>query len=253
MNYTQLTREQRYQIYALKKAGHRQTPIAAVLGVHKSTISREVHRNRGGRNYRPKQDHELAARRKQERVRRRITEQTWAGVERLLRRQWSPAQIAGRLALEGQATVSHERIYQYIYQDKRAGGTLHLNLRSQKKRRKRYGSYSRRGQLPNRRSIEERPSIVERKLRRGDWEADTIIGSGQQQALVSLVERKSGLTRLAHVARKTAAAVEAAIITQLQPLVAKTITSDNVLPTKASWHQRQSSPAQVSSCSSSYL
>jgi len=58
--YTQLTREERYQIYALKQAGHRQSEIAEMLGRHKSTISRELRRNRGLRGYRPKQAHRLA-------------------------------------------------------------------------------------------------------------------------------------------------------------------------------------------------
>jgi transposase, IS30 family len=123
--------------------------------------------------------------------------------------------------------VSHERIYQYIYADKRAGGVLHLNLRCRKQRRNRYGSYSRRGQLPARRSIDERPAIVDRKARRGDWEADTIIGRNHQGAIVSLVDRKSKLVRLAKVARNAAGLVGRAITTQLQPLAVKTITSDN--------------------------
>ena len=60
MSYTQLTREQRYQIYALMKAGHDQTRIAEIVSCHKSTISRELARNRGQRGYRPKQAHEIA-------------------------------------------------------------------------------------------------------------------------------------------------------------------------------------------------
>jgi len=44
--YTQLTREQRYQIFVLKKMGHHQTKIAELIEVHKSTISRELFRNR---------------------------------------------------------------------------------------------------------------------------------------------------------------------------------------------------------------
>jgi len=145
----------------------------------------------------------------------------------LLAQQWSPAQISGRLRLEQQPTVSHERIYQYIYADKRAGGSLHHHLRCQKQRRKRYGSYSRRGHIPARRSIDERPAVVDRKGRRGDWEADTIIGHNHRQAILSLVDRKSKLTRLAKVARNTAELVGRAITTQLQPLAVKTITSDN--------------------------
>ena len=227
MSYTQLTREQRYQIYALKKAGHNRTAIARNLGVHKATVSRELTRNLGERGYRPKQADQLTRARRRQRVRPRIAPPTWQQVTDLLAQQWSPAQISGRLRLERQPSVSHERIYQYIYADKRAGGTLHLNLRSQKARRKRYGSYSRRGQLPNRRSIDERPAIVESKARRGDWEADTIIGQRRQQAIVSLVDRKSKLTRLAKVERNTAELVAQAMVTQLASLTVKTITSDN--------------------------
>jgi len=225
--YTQLTREQRYQIYALQKAGHNRTVIARNLGVHKATIGRELSRNTGGRGYRPKQADEWAQERQRQRVRPRITSAQWAQVEELLRQQWSPAQISGRLAVEQQPTVSHERIYQYIYRDKRAGGSLDRNLRLQKQRRKRYGSYSRRGQLPNRRSIDERPAIVDGKARCGDWEADTIIGRHHRQAIVSLVDRKSKFVRLAKVERNTAESVAQAMTTQLASLTVKTITSDN--------------------------
>ncbi len=227
MTYKQLTREQRYQIYALKKEGHNQTAIARNLGVHQSTITRELARNQGERGYRPKQANELARARKQDRVRPRITSEQWTQVENLLRQQWSPEQISGRLKLEQKMHISHERIYQYIYADKAGGGTLHLNLRCRKQRRKRYGSYSRRGQIPNRVLIDQRPQVVAEKARFGDWEADTIIGRNQQAAIVSLVERKSKLTRLSRVARKTAELVTNAVTTRLQSFTVKTITSDN--------------------------
>jgi IS30 family transposase len=129
--------------------------------------------------------------------------------------------------VEQQESVSHERIYQHIYANKRAGGDLYRHLRCQKTRRKRYGQRDRRGQLPARRSISERPKIVEAKQRFGDWEADTIIGQNHQQAIVSLVERKSKLTRLAKVERNTADAVRRELTAQLKSLVVKTITSDN--------------------------
>ncbi len=227
MTYQQLTQEQRYQIYALRKAHFNQTQIATEIGVHKATVSREVRRGRGERGYRPQQAQALAAARLGLRAKPRIQPETWRQVCDLLAQQWSPAQINGRLRLERQPTVSHERIYQYIYSDKRAGGTLHRNLRLQKQRRKRYGSYDRRGQLPARRSIAERPAVVDRKARCGDWEADTIIGRNHREARVSLVDRKSKLTRLAKVTRNTAELVGHAITTQLASLVVKTITSDN--------------------------
>jgi transposase, IS30 family len=229
MSYTQLTREQRYQIYALMKAGNTQTRIAEIVGCHKSTISREVRRNRGRRGYRPKQAHELAVARHLAAYCPRITAPTWVRVEALVRQQWSPEQIAGRLKLEGRPSVSHERIYQHIYADKRRGGTLHRHLRCRRVRRKRYGTRSRRGQIPNRVGIEARPKVVDAKRRLGDWEADTITGAGHRGAIVSLTERKSKLVRLCKTGGKTAQEVARASLALLSPLAARvhTITSDN--------------------------
>jgi IS30 family transposase len=229
MSYRQLTREQRYQIYALKKAGHSQREAAAIIGVHKATISRELRRNRGRRSYRPARAHELAAARRRATHRPRISDQTWATVESLLRREWSPEQIAGRLKPEGRAAASHERIYQHVWADKRAGGTLHLHLRCRRERRKRYGKHSRRGQIEGRVGIEARPPVVDAKRRVGDWEADTIVGRRGRGALLSLVERKSKLVRLCWVERKGAEEVARASLAVLGPLSEKvlTITSDN--------------------------
>ncbi|NIN61643.1 MAG: IS30 family transposase [Gammaproteobacteria bacterium] len=226
--YTQLTQEQRYQIYALKKMGHNQTEIANCIGVDKSTISRELKRNQGQRGYRPKQAHNLAmSRRKQ--GQRRIQARTWAIIDEKLRLDWSPEQISGWLLKHHQIQVSHEWIYQYLLSDKQAGGDLYKHLRCQKKRRKRYGSRDRRGKLPNRRSIEERPEIVDQRQRIGDWEVDTIVGKGHHQAIVTLTERKSRLALLRKVDRRTAELVGDAVIDLLQPLADRlhTITGDN--------------------------
>jgi len=229
MSYTQLTQEQRYQIHALMKAGHNQMEIARVLGVHKSTISRECRRNRGLRGYRPAQAHRLALSRRAGRFHRRIDADTWALVDELLREDWSPEQISLWLARTGAGRISHEWIYQHVLNDKRKGGELHRHLRCQKRRRKRYGNYERRGQLINRISIDERPAVVEQRSRLGDWEADTIIGKGHRHALVSLTERRSRLTLLAKVARKKADQVAEAIVHLLRPYTdqAHTITADN--------------------------
>ena len=229
MSYTQLTREQRYQIYALMKADHDQTRIAEIVGCHKSTVSREVRRNRGQRGYRPKQAHELAVARHRAAYRPRIAAPTWARAEALVRREWSPEQISGRLKLEGQPAVSHERIYQHIYSDKRRGGTLHLSLRCRRVRRKRYGTRSRRGRIPGRVGIEARPKVVDARARLGDWEADTIAGAAHRQAILSLVERKSKLVRLRKVERNTADEVASASIALLGEAGERvhTITSDN--------------------------
>ena len=229
MAYTQLTQKQRYQISALLKTEHSQTEIAVVIGVNKSTISRELKRNRGKRGYRPKQAQRFAQRRRRKAVHKHIPKETWAKIEEKLREDWSPEQVSNWLKKNTDTAVSHEWIYQYIYMNKRTGGDLHKHLRCQKKRRKRAGDYDRRGKIPNQVSIEERPEIVEKRERIGDWEADTIIGSGKRGAIVTLVERKSRFTLLKQVTRRTAAAVEEAILDLLRPYQASThtITFDN--------------------------
>ena len=226
--YTQLTQEQRYQICALLKGGHNQTEIADLIGVHKSTISRELKRNRGLRGYRPAQAHQFARNRRRK-GRLRLESWAWALIEVLIGQDWSPEQVAGWLRQHGGLEVSHEWIYQYILRDKHAGGDLHRHLRCQKKRRKRYGRYDRRGRLQNRVSIDLRPAIVEARKRLGDWEVDTIIGKNHQQAIVSLTERKSRLALLKKVERKTAEGVAQAVIELLKPWAAQThtITADN--------------------------
>jgi IS30 family transposase len=150
-------------------------------------------------------------------------------IEDKLRQDWSPEQTAGLLKRNTSVRISHERIYQYVLADKRAGGDLHKHLRCQKKRRKRYGSYDRRGQLPERVSIDERPAIVEKKERLGDWEVDTILGKGRRHAIVTLTDRKSRFALLYKVDRRTAQMVGDAIIHLLQPLTDRlhTITGDN--------------------------
>lgn len=229
MRYQQLTHEERYQISVLLKAGLNQTEIAIILKRHKSTISREIARNTGLRGYRPKQAQHLAEERRYSKVRSRISHTRWNDVRRLLREDWSPEQISLWFVSEKGVSISHEWIYQYILQDKKQGGSLHHHLRCQKKRRKRYGSYNRRGQLIGRISIDERPDIVDSRSRIGDWELDTIIGKNHQQAIVSLTERKSRFTLIQKVKRKTAQCVTDAVINLLAPFSAQvhTLTSDN--------------------------
>jgi IS30 family transposase len=226
--YTQLTREQRYQIYVLLKAGHNQTEIALFIKVHKSTISRELRRNRGQKGYRPKQAQQFAWNRRKK-ARYRIDASAWILIEALIRQEWSPEQVSDWLKDNYGLQISHEWIYQYILMDKHAGGDLHRHLRCQKKRRKRYGSYDRRGKLKNRVSIDERPATVDTRQRLGDWEVDTIIGKGHRHAIVSLVERKSRLALLRKVERKTAQAVADAVIELMKslPVRTHTITADN--------------------------
>lgn len=229
MSYTQLTLLQRYQIHAWFKAGLNQTEIAKEIGCHKSTISRELRRNRGKRDYYALLAHLLAAKRRRNSHKPRISKRTWRLIERYLRLDWSPQQIHGWLKRQRKLTVSPERIYQHIYADQRRGGTLYRHLRSQKKQRRRYRGYIRRGQIPNRVSIDERPKIVASKRRLGDWEADTIIGANHQGALLSFTERKSKLVRLIKLKDKCASTVCRTAIKLLASVRDRlhTITVDN--------------------------
>ena len=227
MSYTQLTREQRYQIKALLDTDHNQQEIANVLGVHKSSIQRELKRNKGKRGYRPKQAHEKALARRKGKSQARISAETWALVEKELRKDWSPEQISGRLKMS-KIFVSHERIYQYVYADKRVGGTLWKHLRRPKRYRKRAGGRDRRGKIANRRSIDERPAIVDERSRIGDWEADLIVAKNRQGVALTLTERKSRFTLLRTFSSKHADPITQGIKELLKwDVRLKTITFDN--------------------------
>ncbi len=225
MNYKHLSQIERYQIYSLMKANQSITQIADQLGRHKSTISRELGRNEGRRGYRPKQACELALSRSQgSRNAREVEPWVKREADVLLDLQWSPEQIAGKLP------VSHETLYMHVYADKAKGGKLWKNLRCQKQKKKRYASgQDRRGQIPNRRPLSERPGYVEDRKHVGHWEGDTVIGANHKQAIVTLVERKSGYAVIEKVANKTADLVSAAIVNRLKPFgtKVKTLTFDN--------------------------
>lgn len=160
---------------------------------------------------------------------RRISNEVRALVDDKLKETWSPEQISGHLKTNGQPGVSHECIYQRIYADKRAGGTLHLALRCQKARRKRHTGRERRGTIPNQVSIDQRPDIANRRERFGNWEADLVIGAAHQQALVTINERASRYSLIAHIPAKTAQNVTNAMVSLLTPFIAcvHTLTTDN--------------------------
>ena len=232
--YKHLSREERYQIYSLIKAKHTISEIARVLGRSRSTISRELARGRGGRGYRAEQACCKAQERaKASRNARRIAAWVWREVAICLGVQWSPEQIAGRLC------ISHESIYLHVYADKAQGGQLHRNLRSQKPRRKRYLSgRDRRGHIPHRKPISERPACIESRRQIGHWEGDTVAGANHKGYVLTLVERKSGYVKLVKLANKSAALVSHAIEHALAPLQArvKTLTVDN--GKEFAYHQR---------------
>jgi IS30 family transposase len=196
-SFKHLTADQRYQISDLRKEGLSYAKIANQIGVNKSTISREFKINSGQRGYRPRQAQEMSDARKAHaslvgRNTRKFTQQDKQLVESMLRLDLSPKQISGRLRLEGRLKVSHETLYRWVYANKKQGGNLHVHLRCQKLYRKRYASgFQRRGSMPGRVGIEDRPAIVKEKSRIGDWEGDTIIGKNHKGAIATLADRHS--------------------------------------------------------------
>lgn len=231
--YHHLTYDQRCQIQTLKERGDSISEIAKALNVHRSTIYREIARNSQNGVYEYHEANRIAMVRRfiASGQKKKMTDELIAIIEKKLKLKWSPVQISGRLKrFYGEKAVSHEMIYKYIWDDKRHGGELYKNLRhTGKKYNKRSSKKAGRGFIPNRVDIDQRPSIVEEKVRIGDWEIDTIIGKNHKGAIVSMVDRHSKLTMLIKVSRKTAEEVKEALITrfrQVQDFV-YTITADN--------------------------
>lgn len=229
--YKHLTRDERNTIETMRKAQYTLKEIAEVLDRSESTISRELNRNTGRRGYRHKQADELANQRRFEsRRREKFTSEVQEAVEYYLREDYSPEQVTGYMRRQGEATVSHERIYQHIYSDYDHGGTLFHHLRRQrKKRRQRLGRKDRRGVIPNRVSIDERPASVDSRRYYGDWEGDLIVGRKHEGAVLTLVERKTKHCLMYPLEGKRSDEVMIAMIEALRPFVGKlrSITLDN--------------------------
>jgi transposase, IS30 family len=234
MLYHQITYAERYTLGVLRRRGLSAAAIARMLRRHRSTIGRELQRNRAhsDKTYRPQlADWYARGRRSRSRRNRRFSPAEWTRIQTLLREDWSPEQVAGWLRRRGTLTISHETIYRYIWAEKRAGGTLYQHLRgARKQRRKRYGRYDSRGRLAGKRSITERPAVVEMRSELGHWEADTMLGAGQAGPCVfSMVERQSGYLLLGQLDQRTSAFVNARArqLIGAQPAPVRTITVDN--------------------------
>ena len=230
-----LTYEERCQIEALLQAGTSRRKIALQLGVSHTSVIREVNRNKSQRGYRHKHAHGCACERRRvaSGQSKKMTPEVIALIEKmLLDTEASPDQISGRLKNLYGICISHERIYQWIWKDKRSGGTLYTHLRHRaKKYNKRKGKKAGRGLIPNRVDIDQRPKIVEKKQRFGDFELDTIIGARHQGAILSIVDRSSKYTILHPLQQATAQAVTESVSKCLEPLKEKdlirTYTADN--------------------------
>lgn len=234
MMYRQITFAERYTLGLLRRRGLSTAAIARVMGRHRSSIGREIERNRarsdGG--YRPQlADWYACGRRSRSRRNLRFTPADLQRVRTLLEALWSPEQIAGRLRRDHVLQISHETIYRYIWADQQAGGHLYTHLRiARRQRRKRYGTYERRGRLAGKRPITARPAVVEARTQVGHWEVDTMLGAGQAgPCVLTLVERKTGYVEIGKLRARNTAEVNhrATALIRSQRRRVRTITADN--------------------------
>lgn len=230
---SQLTKEQRYTIEVLLLQNYSKQEIASVIGKDKTVIYREIKRNcdkRSGVYTSDLAQRKYATRANEKRKRITFTDQIEQTVNVLLKEDYSPEQIVGYCKKTEVKCVSIERIYQYIWLDKKQKGRLFKHLRTQGKRyRKRGKTNDSRGILTDRNPIENRPKIVDKKQRFGDFELDTIIGKNHQGAIVTLNDRSTGLFKIKKVASKESKLVKEAVVEllkELKPFI-HTITSDN--------------------------
>jgi len=230
-----LCKEERFYIWQAMREGNTQKQIAAALGRHPSTVSREIKRNTYSQChfYTYHWALQIVKYRKQRANRhkaRKLTEARGRLITQLVRHYLSPEQVSGYLKDHHALSLSHETIYRFIYSDGTRKAELKPFLRQGGRfRRKRYGSGARASCIPNRVSITERPQVVDQKARLGDWECDTVIGKDRKSVLVTVVDRASLYTVCSRVLSRSAHVVSQAIIRLLRPFKerVKTLTFDN--------------------------
>ena len=213
MSYQQLTEGQRYQISVLRTQSMSVTAMARTIGVHRSTLYRELRRNSQD-GYQPGYAQQQARLRRTQARKARVPESVIPFVELTLSWRWSPEQISA-ISMRIGLPVSHEWIYRHVAADKARGGQLYHYLR-QGHKRYRKGARSRCSPTKEARSIEERPAIADSRERFGDWEADTVLGKQGTGVLVTLAERKGRLYLVKRVQSKQADEVRDAIIEMLR-------------------------------------
>jgi IS30 family transposase len=232
MKYSQLTLDDRINIHLYLQQNFTYEEIGKKIKKHKSTISREIQRNKGSKGYRYKQAHNYYLIRKSNLKKyKRLTVPLQRLIEKKIRKDWSPEQISNWLYKKEKGSISHETIYKFIQHDKEMGGDLHHHLRQRnKKRRKKYSSgKTSKGTIKNRVSIDKRPKIVEQEKRVGDFEGDTIVGKNHLGSIVTIVDRKSLYLKMAILPDRTSKSVTKSITKILSPFKEKihTITFDN--------------------------
>jgi IS30 family transposase len=232
LSYQHLSQAERYTITDLLKTGRSKAAVAIEIGRHKSTITRELARNRRPTGYytAPVAHSYATARRKRTRRGTHFTQEQWRIVLDFIREDYSPEQASYMVKAFYGFSMSHETIYLYLLYDKKKGGTLYKHLRIvPKRRRKRYNSHDSRGRLAGKRMIQERPLEIESRISIGHWEGDTVIGKDRHHCIVTLVERRTGFVIIKKIKSRTVEEVNKACIAAINEHEHnfKTITFDN--------------------------
>lgn len=227
MTHAHLNQAQRYQIQKLSAEGKSPPAIAARLGVHRSTIYRELRRGKFKGSYCAATAHERSVwRRRASAANHRLhPPELWRWVRRQLCRQWSPEQISHRLKVAGSAgdySVSTQAIYDWL---RRTRSPLIEHLRQSRDPNPWRGP--RCGMPKGRPSIRKRPPEVLTREQAGHWEGDTIQGHSKKHCMVTLVERKSLYTLVSRTQRKRAEGVADYIRQAFVGLPALSLTLDN--------------------------
>lgn len=242
--YKQLNQEQRYQIGVLIEAGKNKSEIAKLIGVHKSTIGREFDRNIGQRGrhagkYIPGLAHgKTTARHKIKNKSVKFTETLKQQAASWLRKeQLSPELIDVEWKCMGIVGVTHECIYQWIWECKKSNRKadmaykdLYKFLRHGRRRFKRGNYKNTRGTIKDRVSIEDRPEVVNSRTRLGDVEVDLMMGKDHNSALLVMTERATLITTLDKLEGKDSEIVQQLIsqrISRIGSSWIKTMTFDN--------------------------
>jgi len=242
--YKQLSIEEREIIQLGVWAQKPVRRMAQELGRSASTVSRELKRNcpRVNRVYLPRLAQARAKSRITERGKRERlkNERIRNYVKTMLRNDYSPEQIAGRINIDlpGQ-TISYEAIYNYIYAQYYRGGygkcvgdDLRIYLkRRHKTRHPKYIPFKpQKLRITDAVSISERPPEIELRRELGHWEGDSIVSRQSKYGLNTLVERKSGLVFITKIQNGTAETTSQTVVNRLSSLPEnkkQTLTLDN--------------------------
>jgi transposase, IS30 family len=231
MKYQQLTAAGRGAIEVLLLEQYTVTQIANKLGVHKSTVSREIaHRGTpSGYDASIAQSHYERLRSSCRKKRKLLDSQRQKELCRKLESGWSPEQIAGRWKRQRSGLyVCTETIYQFLYTDawaKEEGLFQYLRY-GRKKRKKQTGRSVHRLKIPNRVSIHDRPVVVSERIEYGHCEGDSVIYPNKY-AINTINELLTGRVVFTKLPRKTAESTADAVIHSIGTLKAKSVTVDN--------------------------